>query len=210
MLYPDARILLFAKAPEPGRVKTRLVPALSVEAAAGLYARMLDHTVAMTIDAAIAPLECSCAPDARHPFFQHLAQRYALMLSSQAGADLGERMANAARGHLAGGVPVVLIGGDVPALRPRHLIEALRQLHAGSDAVVAPAEDGGYVMLALRRFDHSLFTDMAWGSDSVLAVTRQRLAALGWRWQETETLWDLDRAADLSRLEPHQLRWLSG
>jgi hypothetical protein len=208
MLFPGARILLFAKAPEPGRVKTRLVPTLSAVEAAGLYARMLDHTVTRISEAGIAPLECCCSPDPKHPHFQRLAARHALSLTSQSGAGLGERMANAARRHLAAGVPVVLVGGDAPALQPEHLIQALRWLHGGADAVVAPAEDGGYVMLGLRRFDSTLFTDIDWGGETVLAATRQRLTALGWRWQETELLWDLDRPEDLSRLEPLALSWL--
>jgi hypothetical protein len=81
-----------------------------------------------------------------------------------------------------------------------YLARAFALLDGGADAVVGPAEDGGYVLLGLRRMDKRLFEDMAWGTDRVLDQTRERLAVLGWRWQELETLWDVDRPEDLERL----------
>jgi glycosyltransferase A (GT-A) superfamily protein (DUF2064 family) len=93
-----------------------------------------------------------------------------------------------------------LIGSDCPALAPRHLRRADKALRGGADAVLAPAEDGGYVLIGLSRFDRRLFDGIAWGSAKVLEETRARLRALGWRWQELETLWDVDRPADYRRL----------
>ena len=95
---------------------------------------------------------------------------------------------------------VILIGADCPLLEARHLTRAFGWLQQGEDAVLGPAEDGGYVLLGLRRVNRALFRDITWGGDQVLAQTRQRLARLGWRWRELEPLWDLDRPADLDRL----------
>ena len=95
---------------------------------------------------------------------------------------------------------VLLIGADCPALTARHLCQARQALLGGADAVLAPAEDGGYVLMGLSRFDARLFEDIAWGSDGVLQETRARLRALGWRWRELETLWDVDRPEDYERL----------
>ena len=84
-------------------------------------------------------------------------------------------------------------------LAPRHLHQALAWLRQGQDAVLAPAEDGGYVLLGVRRVEPALFQDMPWGGPQVLDLTRQRLRRLRWRWRELETLWDIDRPEDLSR-----------
>jgi glycosyltransferase A (GT-A) superfamily protein (DUF2064 family) len=85
-------------------------------------------------------------------------------------------------------------------LRPAHLRRASRWLAGGADAVLAPAEDGGYALIALRRVSPRLFADIDWGGPRVMAQTRERLAALGWRWRELPTLWDVDRPEDVARL----------
>ena len=103
------------------------------------------------------------------------------------------------RRALAGAPAAIVIGCDCPALTPGHLREAAVALVGGADAVLVPAEDGGYVLIGLGRVEASLFERIRWGESSVLAETRERLAALGWRWRELETLWDLDRPEDLAR-----------
>ena len=97
------------------------------------------------------------------------------------------------------GGPVVLIGGDCPVLQAEHLLQTLDWLKGGCDAVIGPAEDGGYVLLGLNKSSPELFRGIAWGGDSVLDETRSRLQGLGWQWRELEPLWDLDRPADLDR-----------
>jgi len=95
---------------------------------------------------------------------------------------------------------VVLIGSDCPALRPADLRAASRILRAGADAVIAPAEDGGYPLIGLRRVSRRLFDGIPWGGPEVLARTRSRLPALSWHWRELRTLWDVDRPEDVLRL----------
>lgn len=99
----------------------------------------------------------------------------------------------------------VLIGSDCPALRPADLRAAARVLRAGADAVLAPAEDGGYPLIGLRRVSRRLFDGIDWGSPRVLAQTRRRLAGLRWRWRELRTLWDVDRPEDVIRLRKSRL-----
>ena len=94
----------------------------------------------------------------------------------------------------------VLIGSDCPALRPADLRAAARALREGADAVLAPAEDGGYPLIGLRRVSRRLFDGVAWGGPQVLAQTRRRLNALRWRWRELRTVWDVDRPEDVVRL----------
>lgn len=94
----------------------------------------------------------------------------------------------------------VLIGSDCPALTEDHLRRAVAALENGHDAVFAPAEDGGYVLVGLARPEARLFQDIEWGSSRVMEQTRERLRELKWSWIEIETLWDVDRAADYERV----------
>ena len=199
MQFPDARILIFARAPVPGRVKTRLIPALGTEGACALYRDCLLHVVEMACVAGLAPVELWCAPDATHPVFAQLASRWPLTLRVQQGDDLGARMRHAAAAALHGARKVVLIGSDVPALGSVHLQRALCDLEA-FEVVMNPAEDGGYVLLGVRTDHPGLFEDMPWGGEQVAAETRRRCRAAGLRLREGERLWDLDRPNDLARL----------
>ena len=199
--YPDSKILLFAKAPEPGRVKTRLIPVIGAEAAAQLYQQLLISTVERIATASVAPIICFCEPDEGHPLFERLASQWDIELKQQQGADLGERMAQAAAVTLESSHSTILIGGDCPQLNAIYLQQALRWLNRGSDTVIGPAEDGGYVLLGLKRYNRCLFEDIAWGSCEVLRSTRQRLRVLRWSWRELEPLWDLDRPEDLDRYQ---------
>jgi uncharacterized protein len=94
----------------------------------------------------------------------------------------------------------VLIGSDCPALRAADLRAAFAALRTGADAVIAPAEDGGYPLIGLRRVSPDLFEGIEWGGEQVLAATRLRLSRLGWKWIELRELWDVDRPADVARL----------
>lgn len=199
MQFPGARLLIFAKAPLPGRCKTRLAPLLGADGAADLYCRLLLDTFEKFARKPLCPVSCWCSPDTRHPVFSGARRRLGVELLQQRGADLGERMAHAAEQTLRVADTAVLIGADCPGLGPGHLRDVLERLERGAAAVVIPAEDGGYVLLGLSRFSARLFQGIAWGEDGVMAATRERLAALGWRWEELAPLWDLDRPADLER-----------
>lgn len=201
MQFPDARILIFAKAPRPGLVKTRMIPALGAQGAAELYHRLLADTVKRFSEVRLCPVELWCAPDVSHPLFDRLASSYDLTLHGQVGEGLGRRMQYAAEKGLSETQSVVLIGADCPLLDSTYLRQALEYLQSGrGEAVLGPAEDGGYVLLGLGQSDEALFEDMPWGEDRVLSLTRNRLGGLGWSWCELETLWDLDRPEDLARL----------
>jgi uncharacterized protein len=199
-------ILVFAKAPVPGEVKTRLIPALGAAGAAELHERLVDRTLATAAAAATGPVELCCTPDAAHPALAALARAHGATLAGQGSGDLGDRMYAAFRRALAGAPAAIVIGCDCPPLTLEHLRAAAAALGAGHDAVVAPAEDGGYVLIGLTHASASLFDGISWGGPTVMAETRERLAALGWRWQELETLWDVDRPQDLARLQRREKR----
>ncbi len=184
----------------PGDAKTRLIPALGAAGAAALHERMVERALATAVAAEAGPVELCCAPDASHPFFAAVARRHGASLGGQGPGDLGERMHRALGRALAGAPAAIVIGSDCPALTPRHLRDAAAALAGGHDAALAPTEDGGYALIGLARAAHALFTRIAWGGPDVLQDTRARLAALGWRWRELDTLWDVDRPEDLARL----------
>lgn len=206
-VHDRCAIALFAKAPEPGAVKTRLIPLLGKEAAAALHRELAERALATARGAALGPVELWCAPTIDHTFFRECATRYRVALRAQRGADLGARMLRAARSLLAASARALIIGADCPALTADHLREADTALRAGDDALLIPAEDGGYVALGLSRCDATLFGGIEWGGACVLDATRARLRALGWRWREMPVLWDVDRPEDyhrLHRFKPHR------
>ena len=197
----DCRVIVFAKAPDPGAVKTRLIPLLGADGAAALHARLVQRALATACAAEIGRVELACAPDPGHLFFHDCGTRYGVRLFPQGDGDLGARMLRACERTLADtGGSVLIIGADCPALTPAHLIEARRALDEGHAAVLAPAEDGGYVLIGLSRCDARLFDGIAWGGSGVMDATRARLTMLGWKWRELDALWDVDRPADYQRL----------
>ena len=192
-----AAILVFARAPNPGEVKTRLIPALGADGAASLHASLVERVLGAARRVAGARLELWGS--ASHAFFDDCSRRYGASLHEQCGGDLGERMAHAFASALQAADRVVLVGSDIPALDAGYLQRALAMLEE-VPAVLGPAEDGGYVLVGLRRPEPALFEGVAWGSAGVLVQTRERLARLGLRWRELEPLCDLDRPEDLARL----------
>lgn len=191
-------VAVLAKAPLPGFAKTRLIPRLGAAGAAQLQARLLEHTLDTVRTAAPDAIELWCTPATAHPVFARAAAR-GVRLRLQGDGDLGARLHAAATQALAAHARVLLVGTDCPALTPAHLRAAADALDDG-DACVIPAADGGYVLLALARGDPRLFAGIEWGSARVMAQTRARLAALGWRWRELPPLWDVDTPADCERL----------
>ncbi len=192
-------VIVLAKAPQPGSVKTRLIPLLGAEGAAALYVRLVKHALE-TATKASRFVELHCAPDANDPFFRFCASHYGVAVKAQVEGDLGARMLAAFKQSLPEHARVLLIGSDCPALTARHLQQAKRALRDGADAVFVPCEDGGYALIGLKRADRGLFDGIEWSSANVMAETRARLIALDWRWRELETLWDVDRPEDYARL----------
>lgn len=191
-------IAVLAKAPVPGFAKTRLIPALGEDGAATLQARLTAHAVATACAAAVGPATLWGAPDASHPSFAAMAQQHDLSLAPQPNGDLGARMHAVI---VSAGRPALVIGSDCPALTLHHLRIAAAMLRDSIDAVMLPAEDGGYVLIGLRQPRPELFLDMTWSTDWVAAETRRRMAHLGLSWREPERLWDVDRPEDLPRLQ---------
>ena len=194
-----AVVQVFAKAPQPGQVKTRLIPVLGAHNAAELHCRLVRHTLGTVAIARVGCAEIWTTPPADSAFLQVCKRLLGLPILMQPDGDIGARMSYAARDGLNRGRMVLLLGTDVPSLDPEDLRAAHRALENGADAVLGPAEDGGYWLIGLRRHDDSLFDGIPWSTPAVLERTRRRLRALGWRWHELPARWDLDRPEDLAR-----------
>lgn len=200
-LQPDVRIVILAKAPRPGHVKTRLEPALGPEGAARLAELLLRRTLDTACASGLGVVELCASPAPADPAWRRLSLPPSLVWSEQKGGDLGVRMAAVAQRVQAEGAHLLLLGMDCPDLRVHHLRTAATQLRS-RDAALIPSLDGGYVLLALRRFHPALFSSVPWSSAAVCAITRDRLRALGWSWNEQSPLADIDEPDDLKRLPP--------
>ena len=197
----DAVVLVFARAPLPGRAKTRLIPTLGAWGAARLQARLVVRALQTALAARCGPVELHGTPRARHAFFLCEHRRFGIALREQRGRDLGERMHRALQAALRKHRYAILIGADAPELNAADLQRALGLLRAGCDVVLAPAEDGGYALIACRRAPRPIFEQIAWGGGDVYSGTVLRLEQLRLRWRALRTVWDVDRPEDLARLE---------
>jgi hypothetical protein len=196
----NCRLIVFAKAPIPGQVKTRLISLIGATAAAALHEKLVFRCLTTAVDAGVGPIDLWCAPTIRHPFFTRCSKEFRVELHRQPDGDLGRRMGWAFRKTFRRASSALLIGTDCPSLTQGDLTKAAEFLVQGIDAVIGPAEDGGYFLLGLRHYDPLLFTDISWGTESVLDQTRARLGRLGWRWHELAERWDVDRPEDMERL----------
>ena len=191
-------VAVLARAPIPGEAKTRLIPTLGADGAAKLQSWMLQRTVAMALAADIGPVSLWCEGDIRHRDFERCSALGAVSLHAQVQGDLGTRMWIAME-HAATTDGALVIGTDCPAMTVGHLRDAARSL-GDQDAVTIPVEDGGYVLLGMKRPSPGVFAKVDWGSERVMTQTRHRFAAMGLSWRELDCLWDVDRPDDVERL----------
>ncbi|HEX8295980.1 MAG TPA: TIGR04282 family arsenosugar biosynthesis glycosyltransferase [Chthoniobacteraceae bacterium] len=182
-------VLLMLKAPTAGAVKTRLGRDLGMPAAAAIYRRLVEHQMnqlppGWPVRICFAPAE---APSAMQDW---LGESHAY--SPQVEGDLGERLTDAAKTHFAAtDAPLAIVGGDCPALT-RAVFLRLPELLSRHDVILVPADDGGYCLIAMRRFVPEAFQRIPWSTAAVLDETRARLAASDRSWNELEPMEDVD------------------
>ena len=196
--YPDAVVLVFAKAPVAGEVNTRLIPDIGVEAATQLQADLIHSRMEDLQKNKLCEVELWCAPDSNSVFFQECRKQYDVALFDQQGDNLGLRMSLAIKQSLQRFNRVILIGTDAPSLTIDQIEIATNKL-ASNDVVYAPAEDGGYVLIGMSQHCHAIFQSVPWGTDQVLACTRENIEANNLISDELDTCWDIDRVEDYQR-----------
>lgn len=202
---------LLGRAPVPGLVKTRLIPALGVEGAALAHAVLLTHVAKEALTWCSTPetnrlFRLWSTPDCSSPLLQGLALPD--QLREQPSGGLGARLDWIVQAGLAEAKGVFLLGGDAVSLDIKTLdwAESVLKDH---DAVLIPAEDGGYVLLGVRCCAPELFGAIPWGTAQVAAATRTVLQTLGWSWQEVSGHWDVDSPADWERFNQQKKSWLN-
>lgn len=226
--YPDSCIVQFAKLPVAGQVKTRLQSVLGEQGCLALHKALVTHQVDRQLHSAVAPYELWCnspfdstgfdstdfgstaGPAARwaESYLELVGERV-LRFGIQQGQDLGERMARCFIDRFRQYRHVVLIGSDCPAIDGGTVADALDVLRKDkADVVIAPASDGGYVLIGLRQMPdekiNQVFANIQWGTETVMDSTRRNLRRAGLKGCELATMQDIDLPSDLPALKPFQ------
>lgn len=193
-------LLVFAKEPLPGRVKTRLAATVGNEGAAAIYRELtaltLTHATRARGAGIVGSIELWCTPDPRTPYFVALGTAHRATLHRQREGDLGARMADAIDDALTRTNAALLVGTDCPVLDLAYLARACAAL-ADHDAVLGPAADGGYVAVGARR--PLPFGAIRWSTPYAFEDTAACFTLAGIAWSALPEAWDVDDARDLAR-----------
>jgi uncharacterized protein len=198
-------LILMAKAPLEGEVKTRLIGELSPAEVTELYINFLRDTFALMEEVQDERETISLAlcytPAGEEEAFEIVEREGSLMLA-QRGEDLGERLSNCFMDFFdLGFESVVVIGADSPTLPADYLFEAFDRLADEDDVVIGPAEDDGYYLVGMRKFRREIFEDIPWGTGGVLSATNDRVRDAGLNLHLLPAWYDVDTPAELARLK---------
>jgi rSAM/selenodomain-associated transferase 1 len=200
-------LVIMAKEPAPGRVKTRMVPPLTLGEASLLYEAFLEDTVDLVAGIEGIRPGLAYTPASSEGYFRDLLPA-GFHLLPQAEGDLGRRIGAALEELFSlGARSVCLMNSDGPDLPPEHLRTAFEWLSGGrADAVFGPNHDGGYYLVGLRE-PADIFRDIPWSTSGTLAASTDAAEEAGLRWELLPPWPDLDTADDLREALS---RWRSG
>ena len=204
---PSPGLVLFARTPIAGKVKTRLQPGCSAQQAAEVAAILVEETVRVVRTAWPGPVELCVWPEPHHDILHRISVNYDVPLTRQVTGTLGDKMQHAMTRV---GYPCAVMGCDVPQCLPVTLVRASTLLTNG-DNVIGPSTDGGYYLLGLQHPAPAIFTDIDWGEDSVLGETLRRAVKISLHLPLLEPLLDIDSFVDLVEVSykvPTLARWL--
>ena len=193
-------LIIFAKNPEVGKVKTRLAATIGNEAALTIYNHLIAHTISITTD----------LPIDKYVFYlNEITQNDTwddniFLKQLQNGNNLGERMKNAFRTVFENGYKsVVIIGTDCPGLDGDRIMDAFANLDL-YDVIIGPSEDGGYYLLGSKCLYSALFENIAWSTSTVLKDTEDKCAELKLNYYMLPLLHDIDEEKDLVYLKKNK------
>lgn len=186
-------VAIFARAPSPGRAKTRLIPLLGAQGAANFQAALIADTLRKVATRSRHAARYLFVAGRSFPVPSALAR---FTVVHQHGADLGERLVGAFRQLLARHQAAVVIGTDSPALPARNLHQARRELSV-CDAVLGPCPDGGFYLIGLRCLPAGLFRKVRWGSRFAFRDVLRNLLRNGLACSVLDPIPDVDRPADV-------------
>jgi rSAM/selenodomain-associated transferase 1 len=205
-------VVVFAKAPEPGRVMTRLAADIGPESAVGLYRCFLADIAAQVgrLDTSLErPVRAvfAYAGDPDHPDFEPF-RHAGFEFVSQGEGDLGDRLVRMTEKSFGDGASrLIIIGTDSPTLGPAHFRGALAALD-DHDVVVGPSFDGGYYMIGLRAPHTTVFEGIDWSTPRVFGQTLRHCRASSLLCEALEFWYDVDTFDDLKMLETHLFDYL--
>lgn len=194
------KLLIFAKVPRLGQVKTRLEPFLGVEGCLLLHQCLIAHAMELASGWTLGPVELWLA-DQLHTGDLPLDIPKSVAIRYQEGDTLGQRMQFALQSSVSGGDAAVLIGTDSPEQKLSHLEEAATLLGSGTDVVVQPALDGGFVLIGCSTKVPDMSGEIDWGTEKVLDQLQKTLTFQGLSCRNLETIGDLDTKEDMLLLQ---------
>jgi uncharacterized protein len=194
----DCTLIIFTRYPTPGKVKTRLIPAVGSVGAARLHRQMTVNTLARS-QSLQSELPITILVHFDGSYYQQMSDWLGtdLVYQSQGEGDVGERMARSFAAACQSNSSVVLIGTDCPELTTDILSQAFSLLQAGRDLVLGGAVDGGYYLIGMRDYHPELFVDIDWSTDRVLSQTVAIANHLNLSLGYLPALTDIDRPEDL-------------
>jgi uncharacterized protein len=198
-------LVLMAKAPREGEVKTRLLGVLSQAEALELYINFLRDTFALMEEVwrerETLSLVLCYTPEYEEEAFECVEREGSMMLA-QRGGDLGERLHNCFADLFESGFDVVVvIGADSPTLPASHLVQAFESLKNADDIVLGPAEDDGYYLIGMTRLHKTVFENIPWSTSGVLSATRDQAGRAGLNLILLPVWYDVDTPEELDRLK---------
>ena len=194
-------VVVFAKVPEPGRVKTRLLPQLTPERAAEVHRACLEDTVRLVgrIPGSRKCLQVAAEFDRARQLAATLELDHQWQVAIQRGRDLGERLEETFRSLFRAGYRrVVIVGTDTPWMGAQRIRRALALLDT-TDVVLGPCADGGYYLVGARRLYPQMFCNIPWSTSQVLSTTTRVLEKARASYGRLPRDFDLDRPEDLAR-----------
>lgn len=212
-IHSDTLLIIFAREPVAGQVKTRLIPALGETGSTELYKRLLNYTIEKFIftkhsteplrnTKSLIPVNLCLTPESQINYFQNMDCAESFIISRQVGDDLGARMFNALSAALCNFKKAILIGTDCPFLSVEDIEQAIKALDS-NDMVFSPAKDGGYVLVGAKKATNVAFKSIQWSTDKVMSQTRESLTQHQLSWFELRSQIDIDVKDDLKYLLQH-------
>lgn len=199
-------LYLFAKAPEPGQVKTRMQPHLSAQQSAKLAAEFMQQVVQKAVQNWPGQVVIAYSGNQQHPQFTALAVQYPVQFIHQGDGDLGKRMAHCLCQGIDQFGKAAVMGCDVPHVPAQYFVQLFELLQ--NQNVIAPALDGGFYALGLSSYAPKLFDNVPWGQAHVYASVMRNAKDLGCSFAKMPMLRDIDNWQDLLWLSQHDARYL--
>lgn len=205
LMKKGTALIIFAKAPIPGRVKTRLQPYLSPNGCAKLQASFILDTVMLAQEVKGAEILLACHPGIEDPFLKEVSDYFGIRPFRQVGKTLGERISNAVKYVLKIGYgKAVIIGSDSPDLPAGYISKAFVQLDL-KDMVLGPSRDGGYYLIGMKE-ELPIFDNIPWSTDKVFEMTVKKAEERGITFSILQEWYDIDTWKDLQRFRASKSR----